>query len=265
MIYNGRMKVAIIGAGAYGVALGGVLAEKGHAVAYYDKYKNNAKLQDVLSGAEYIILCVPSDVAGEVLTELPKNVPLIVATKGFLNDDIFADFDDYMVLSGPGFAEDISAHKSTLLTATDERIVKLFTTEYLDFDATTDTRGVLMCGALKNIYAILAGMNNLQPGTDLHEKYLAQVADEMRAILAANGADAATVDLACGVGDLRLTCAMPSRNYEFGQMLRGNSDILPEKTVEGATALKRIKNGEIVVPVDAAELKKLISESTKWA
>ena len=259
-----HMKIAIIGAGAYGTALGEVLASNGHEVQYYDKYIENTNLDDTVRGAEYVVLCVPSDAVEEVLANLPRNVPLIVATKGFLSDAIFHSFTDYMVMSGPGFAADIRAHKPTHLAATDQRIVKLFGNEYLSFDTTKDARGVLMCGALKNVYAILAGMQDLQPGTEPHEKFLAEVADEMRAILAANGANADTVDMPCGVGDLRLTCAMSSRNYEYGQMLRKNPNALPEKTVEGVTTLKRIKNGEIIIPNEAVKLKKLMDESVVW-
>lgn len=259
------MKIAIIGAGAYGTALGDVLTNNGHEVQYYDKYTGDASLDETVEGAKYIVLCVPSAVATEVLVDLPKNVPLIVATKGFLTDEIFGEFVDYMVMSGPGFAADICAHKPTHLTATDQRIVELFGTEYISFDTTNDRRGALMCGALKNVYAILAGMQDLQPGTDPHEKFLAEVADEMRAILAANGADAATVDMPCGVGDLRLTCALPSRNYEYGQILRKTPNALPEKTVEGVATLKRIKNGEIIVPDEAVKLKNLMNESVLWA
>ena len=259
------MKIAIIGAGAFGTALGGILASKGYDVDYYDSRIEREKLSDVIEGSKYVVLCVPSKAVPYVLPYLPQDKALVVATKGILSDKTFVKFDDYMVLSGPGFADDIKAGKRTKLTATDKRVEELFTTDFLSFDATNDRRGVLMCGALKNVYAILAGMLNLQPGSKEHERYLAEVADEMRSLLSANGADAKTVDLECGVGDLRLTCAMPSRNYEFGQMLHKNPDAKPEKTVEGVSALKRIKRGEIVVPDTARKMHQLITESNKWA
>ena len=121
-----------------------------------------------------------------------------------------------------------------------------------------------MCGALKNVYAIYAGLLNLQPGTLNHEQYLTEVAEEMKALLYCNNADFNTVDLACGVGDLRLTCALPSRNYEFGQILRKNPKAEPEKTVEGLTALSKIKRGEIKVPDVAPKLLELMRISDNW-
>ena len=259
------MKIAILGAGAFGTALGGILAEKGYDIDYYDSRFEQERLSDALSGTKYIVLCVPSKVVPHLLPYLPKNQPLIIATKGILSAKTFADFKDYMALSGPGFADDIKAKKLTKLTATDDRVVELFSTNYLSFDKTSDIQGMLMCGALKNVYAIGAGLLGLKSNTKEHKKYLDDVAKEMKSVLASNNANADTVDLVCGKGDLKITCDNPSRNYEFGQILRKNPDAQPEKTVEGVSALKRIKKGEIVVPKDATILNNLMEESKKWA
>lgn len=259
------MKIAILGAGAFGTALGGILAEKGYDIDYYDSRNSGDTLASTLADSKAIVLAVPSKAAPYVLPKLPKNVPLIVATKGILSSDMFDDFKDYMILSGPGFADDIKAQKKTILTATDDRIVDMFGTGYLSFDRTDDKRGVLMCGALKNVYAVMAGLLNLKEGTSEHSKYLKDVASEMKRILNENGASCDTVDLVCGKGDLKITCNYPSRNYEFGQILRKNPKAEPEKTVEGISALKRIKRGEIKVPEGAIILKDLIKRSNEWA
>ena len=204
------MKIAMLGAGAFGTALGGILAGKGYDIDYYDSKVEKERLSDVLQKAKYIVLCVPSKAVPHLLPYIPKDVPLIIATKGILNDAPFKEFKDYMVLSGPGFANDIKAQKKTLLTATDSRIVDLFSTDYMKFDFTDDRRGVLMCGALKNVYAILAGLKNLKRETALWREFINDVTEEMKLILTENGAEEDTVELACGVGDLKLTCGMPS-------------------------------------------------------
>jgi len=258
------MKIAILGAGAFGTALGGILADKGYDIDYYDSKVEKENLSKVLSDSKYIVLAIPSMAAPYLLPHLPTDKPLIIATKGFLDNHNFRDFKDYMVLSGPGFAADIKDKKETHLTATDQRVVELFSTDYLTFDFTDDKNGVLMCGALKNIYAIYAGYLNLKPGSLEHEKYLTEVAEEMQALLLANDADPATVKLACGIGDLRLTCDYPSRNYEFGQILRDNPRALPKKTVEGLTALSKVKRGDIKVPDTALKLKELMLLSNDW-
>ena len=251
----------MLGAGAFGAALGGILAEKGFDIDYYDPKIREAQLSDVIRGAGYLVLAVPSDAVLDLLPSLPKDKPLIIATKGLLGAGVFEGFADLLALSGPGFAADIEEHKPTHLTATDNRVIEMFGTDYLDFDFTTDLNGVLLCGALKNIYAIVAGLRDLKANSPEWEDYITEVAEEMRALCLANNADPKTVDLNCGIGDLRLTCNLPSRNYEFGQILRKNPDAKPEKTVEGMTALKRISSGEIAVPEQAKILRELLE---KW-
>lgn len=258
------MKIAILGAGAFGTALGGILADKGYDIDYYDSKFEKENLASVLKNAKYMVLAVPSNVAPYLLPYLPTDKPLIIATKGFLDAHNFKDFDDYMVLSGPGFAADIKEGRPTHLTATDMRIVELFSTDTLDFDFSEDVKGVLMCGALKNIYAIYAGLLGFKPGSKVHEQYLTEVAEEMKALLLANAAVAQTVDLNCGMGDLRLTCDFPSRNFQFGLVLRDNPLAKPETTVEGLTALFKVKRGEINVPDAAIKLKQLIKISDDW-
>ena len=248
----------MLGAGAYGTALGGILELKNYDVAYYDPKVHEGELDDVLDLAEYVVLCVPSVAVPDLLPLLPKSVPLIVATKGILADKMLADFDDWMVISGPGFADDIKNGHDTLLTATDQRVAELFETDYLKFDFTSDRLGVLMCGALKNVYALWAGVLGLKKGEVDWREYINDTVGEMRDILAENGAEAETVELACGIKDLELTCALPSRNYEYGLELSKNKDAKPEKTVEGLTALSQIGQGEIAVPASAVILKKIL-------
>ena len=259
------MKIAILGAGAFGTALGDVLVKNGALIEYYDPMISDKSLEDVLSGAEMIVLCVPSKVVSQLLPMLPHDIPLIIATKGLLDDKLFVDFNDYMVISGPGFAVDIKAAKPTKLTATDKRIVELFETDYLSFDMTDDRCGVLMCGSLKNVYAIRAGLMALERESDSWNDFIDEVVQEMKEVLAVNDAKAETVDLVCGVGDLKLTCGYPSRNYEFGDKLRLDENYKSEKTVEGLSALARIRDGEIVVPDNAVILKQLMEDSLKWA
>ena len=252
------MKIAVLGAGAFGTALGGILAEKGYDIDYYDVNFEQERLSDVLSSAKYIILCTPSKTTPFLLSYLPKTVPLIVATKGILTDMSFREFKDWMVLSGPGFADDIKAKKKTFLTVTDSRIVDLFNTPFIQFDFTHDRRGVLMCGALKNVYAILAGLKSLRRESGEWREFVRKASEEMELILEANGAEAETAELSCGIGDLKLTCGLPSRNYEYGTFLKANPKYEPDNTVEGLSTIRRIKRYEITVPPKAKLLREVI-------
>ena len=76
------MKIAILGAGAFGTALGGILASNGYDIDYYDSRLEREKLSDTLSGTMAVVLCVPSKVAPYLIPYIPREKPLIVATKG---------------------------------------------------------------------------------------------------------------------------------------------------------------------------------------
>ena len=86
------MKIAILGAGAFGTALGEILAGKGYDIDYYDSKLERETLSLVLETAKYIVLAVPSMAAPHLLPYLPPHKPLIVATKGFLDDHNFKNF-----------------------------------------------------------------------------------------------------------------------------------------------------------------------------
>lgn len=258
------MNIGIIGAGSYGTALGGAIEESGHAVTYYDPAKGYDDFNSLIDLSDYIIFCAPAETADEMLPLIPAEKPLVIASKGFLSTEPFDRFEEYMVLSGPGYAADLQARKLTTLTITDEKIRDFLNVEYLKFDFTTDRLGVLLCGALKNAYAILAGFHNLKPGTNEWRAYIDEASLEIKSILEINSADPATFDLACGASDLKLTAAVPSRNYEYGQLLRNDSLAKPTKTVEGITVINKIRDGhEIVIPSTAKyliELTKIIKE-----
>lgn len=252
------MKIAILGAGSYGTALGGVVAMNGYDVDYYDPEREKEPLSKVVDGAKAMILCVPSETATRLLPHLPGYIPLVVASKGFLSDRHFVKFERWSVLSGPGFADDIKAGGETFLTATDKDVMKLLKSNYMHFDFTEDRLGVLMCGALKNIYAILAGRFGLVPNTLAMRDFIEDASFEMGLVLKENGASQSTIYKACGLGDLILTCSPESRNYDFGRKLRENPKYRPECTVEGLTVLKRVRQGEIRVPETAQYLRQLV-------
>lgn len=257
-------KVAVIGAGIYGTALGGILAENGYDIDYYDPEKEKERLKDVTAGAEMVLISAPSEIVMKLLCHLPKSAFIIVASKGFLTTKPFEMFDDWAVLSGAGFADDIKAKKRVILTATDQRITELFCCNSVRFDYTDDRRGVLMCGALKNVYAIRAGQLDLKPNTKKKEVFIYEAAEEMAEILHLNGAKASTLKLACGMKDLILTCGTNSRNYQFGQTVSKGLNKESKVTVEGLSALKRIRHGEIEIPENAKILRSIIEESEQW-
>lgn len=254
------MKVAVLGAGAYGSALGRVLERRGNETRYYDPAKFQATLEDVVNGADYILIALPSAALPEILPKLPNDKPIIVATKGLLGMGVFGGFQDVMALSGPGFAEDFEQSGRTIcLTITDRRIRDLFGEEKFSYDKTDDISGVLLCGALKNIYAIGAGYRGLMRDSAEWEAYIREAVSEMGAVLEKNHCRSETAQLYCGEADLRLTAGPPSRNYGYGLLLRSDGRDAPAtQTTEGLSALAQIRKGGAVVPDEAAILRGLM-------
>ena len=139
------MKVAILGPGAYGIALASVLENNKNEVTMWskfsteieelDKTRTSPKLPDYIipvdisftsdmkeavSGKELIVIAVPAafvdDVAKELNPLLQENQHLCIASKGIENDTcLFVDdvirkyinTKNLAVISGPSFAVDI--------------------------------------------------------------------------------------------------------------------------------------------------------------
>lgn len=264
------MKITIFGAGAFGTALGKILEEKGHTLEYYDPVKYPERgLTSTIEGSEAYLLAVPSAAAPKVLLFLPHDKPLICASKGFLTAASFKPFTKFSVLSGGAFAADLDKKAPCVLTATDPFIKQLFETDWLKFDETTDKTGVLICGALKNIYAIGSGYWGLKYGTQDFDDFINSALTEMKIILQTNGADPRTVDLSCGLRDLVITCASPtSRNYDFGVKLKSDPELgvklqkgqVKMGTVEGVGAIAAIpKTPSFVKPANTPILDRIIA------
>lgn len=281
------MHVTILGAGAFGTALASVLKTNNHLVSFYDPQKYpDLSLESALRSAEVIIFAAPSSAAPALLAAIPRSahsLPLILASKGFWSlapfEDIFGD--NLSLLSGPAFATNLKKHQNSSFTTTSPLPRQLLSAPFLSFDSTSDRLGVALCGTLKNIYAIFAGLVHLKQGTNDCRTFINYSLREIKSILRANSCDPATADLACGYGDLSLTATSPaSRNYQYGASLnpkdppksthstaeqssekpqianRGEKNSIRPRskvpqnppTLEGLSALKSLASSEIIIP-----------------
>ena len=234
------MKITIFGAGAFGTALGSILEENGHTVEFYDPVKYPEKgLTAIIADSEINVLACPSHAAPKLMLFLPHDKPLICTSKGFLTDASFKPWgNNFSILSGGAFAADLMKKNPAVLTSTSPLVTQLFKTSWLSFDETTDNIGVLICGALKNIYAIGSGYWGLAYGTPDFDDFINSALTEMKAVVAANGGKPETVDLSCGLRDLVITCASStSRNYDFGTKLKKDPE-LGVKYLSGAVRLQ---------------------------
>ena len=278
------MKVAILGAGAYGRALGKVARDNGHATKFFDPFKfPERSLEAVLEWAEVVLLATPAEVARKLLGQFPvpeREKSLVVATKGLMNLAIYRDFRWVELVSGPGFASEILRGKKVKLTVATQmgRTVgssetgeaseaggksetvaeRVLAGEQVKFDSTEDARGVALLSGLKNIYAIEAGRRGLEFGTDEFKEHIHDALCEAEKMLLYNGGFLETVRLNAGVGDFVLTCgSRESRNYRLGELMRMRGErgrkreirlFLKNNTVEGLHAAREIKRLGLAVP-----------------
>ena len=154
------------------------------------------------------------------------------------------------VLSGPSFAGEVAAGKPTavvLATEADEeharRVQEALSGPALRVYRSRDVAGVELAGALKNIYAIGAGVcDGLKLGDNAKAAYLTRALHEMTRLGMKLGGQAATFYGLSGFGDLVVTCEGKwSRNRTFGEELaRGKSagELLKDRktVVEGHAA-----------------------------
>lgn len=145
------------------------------------------------------------------------------------------------VLSGPSHAEEVIARMPTTVVAasTNEDIAvqtqHVFSTDVFRVYTSSDVVGVEVCGALKNVIAIAAGIvDGLGLGDNTKAALITRGLAEMSRLGVALGAQQQTFYGLAGLGDLIVTCASRhSRNRFVGEEIgkgRTLQDILTNMT-----------------------------------
>lgn len=214
-----------------------------------------------LQNAAIILLCVPAQTLRRYLQEHATGLAdtyLVACCKGIdmatlkgptaiMSQEVPSATN--AILSGPSFAADIAYGLPTALTlacADDEHGAKLqhaLSTQSLRLYRTTDTAGVELGGALKNVIAIACGVcEGAHLGDSARAALMTRGSNEIRQLATKLGADPQTLAGLAGFGDLALTCTSHlSRNYRFGIAIGNGEDFDPSITVEGAATAKAVR------------------------
>lgn len=128
------------------------------------------------------------------------------------------------VLSGPNLAREIADHALTATVIASEhealcrQVQQVLHGETFRVYASNDRFGVELGGALKNVYAIIAGMAAaMGMGENTKSMLITRALAEMTRFAVKMGANPMTFLGLSGVGDLIVTCTSPkSRNYQVG-------------------------------------------------
>jgi glycerol-3-phosphate dehydrogenase (NAD(P)+) len=200
------------------------------------KTLQQGEIQMVVSG---LPMSAIADFCSENLAEvselLKHGVPLVSLAKGIdheslkLPDEIFKTyFNDFskqlMYLSGPSFAKEILEKQITIVSLAGEDKENLLTacemlgTEFFKALPTTDVKGVLLGGSLKNVIAIAGGiMEGLGYNHNTRAALITRGIVEMLRFGSHFGAKPETFYGPSGMGDLILTTTGElSRNKAFG-------------------------------------------------
>ncbi len=233
----------------------------------------SVELADAVANCDFVFMAVPSSSCRSVAREVAKYIRadciLISTTKG-LEASVAPQSHDFRlmsevlreeipsarlgVLSGPNLAKEIAAKQitATVVASTDEElnaeVQQLLRCGYFRVYASADMLGVELGGALKNVYAIMAGMAAaLGIGHNTVSMLITRALAEMTRFAVSRGADPLTFMGLAGIGDLMVTCMSPlSRNYQVGFALGQGKQldaIIDElgQVAEGINTLKLLK------------------------
>ena len=223
-------------------------------------------LQATLQGSDLFFVALPSSALRSVLAahaECLSGKLLVSLTKGIeaqtfkLMSEILEEIAPKArigVISGPNLAREIAEHAltATVVASEDEelcqRVQAALHGRTFRVYASADRFGVELGGALKNVYAIIAGMAvALGMGENTKSMLITRALAEMTRFAVSQGANPMTFLGLAGVGDLIVTCSSPkSRNYQVGFAL-GQGLSLDEavsrrgEVAEGVNTLKVLK------------------------
>jgi glycerol-3-phosphate dehydrogenase (NAD(P)+) len=282
------MKVGIIGAGAWGRALAVIASRAGNDVLLWthdanieiDRKHRKSRLPGViisheilatgklsdLSVADVWLIATPTEFFRSVVRKSRpfwQKQSIIICSKGIepntgkLLSEVLADAvpgsEKFIgVLAGPQFAAEAAAGKPTGSTIAGREKVRESARRALAgiyFENSDDIAGVQVCGAGKNVVAMLLGyLGGCGAGENEKALKLTFGWQEIMRFGRLFGAKEATFGMLCGIGDLFLSASSrTSRNYlagfELGRAER--SGVFGRKssdgvTIEGVAALKWI-------------------------
>ncbi len=289
-----NVKIGILGAGTWGVALARLLQRNGHQVTVWSKFPAEtasltatrshpnlpglaiseeiaftSEIASACGDKDILLFAVPSvfvrETAAAAMAYIPDGQIIVDVAKGVEPDTLFTmtevirdelcrdgkhDRIKLVALSGPTHAEEVALDMPTSIVSacTDmdvaEKVQDVFMDSCMRTYTNSDVLGVELCGALKNIVALAAGISaGLGYGDNAKAALITRGMAEIIRLGLAMGCSEQTFYGLAGIGDLIVTAtSLHSRNNRCGVLLgQGKS---PEEAirevgmvVEGVNAL----------------------------
>jgi glycerol-3-phosphate dehydrogenase (NAD(P)+) len=221
-----------------------------------------ASIEDAVIDADVVVMATPSDVFRDVLALAAPRIrpwaPIVSLTKGLeggsrlrMTEIVGEVLPGHPagVLAGPNLAHEVlqGYAAAAVIAVPDRRLAEalqqIFSARVFRVYRSDDVIGCEIAGALKNVFAIAAGMAaGLSTGDNTRAMVITRGLAELSRLGTAIGGDPRTFAGLAGMGDLTATCISPlSRNRQVGEQLalgRELTEILAElgQVAEGVNA-----------------------------
>ena len=242
-----------------------------------------ADMAAALADADLALVATPVSAFESVLTQIAgirTDLPIIWGCKGFCPVSgeplsvaaarILGAGACFGVFSGPSFADGLAVNDPTAVVVatnadheTTLGIAEALSNDTLRVYANPDLIGVQICGAIKNVYAIAAGIiDGCGWGVNTRAAMMTRAVAEAKRYLKLHHAKRSTLMGLSGFGDIYLTCGSRlSRNYQVGMALASNTPLATVlenlgHVAEGVHAtrliLRRAERLEVEMPIVSA-------------
>ena len=206
-----------------------------------DKIVFTGSIEEVCREQDIVLFAVPSvfvrGTARSAKPHIPQGQLIVDVAKG-IEPDTFMTMTEIIAdelgtgmrlvaLSGPTHAEEVAVDLATTIVAASpdhaaaQYVQDVFSNENMRVYTNEDIRGVEICGALKNVMALAAGISaGLGLGDNAKAAIITRGLSEMIRLGTAMGCSRETFFGLAGVGDLIVTCtSVHSRNNRCGQLI----------------------------------------------
>ena len=260
------MRIGIIGAGTWGMALARMLSNSGHGVQVWSPHPETVErlaatrtqknlpdmiipeavrftkeMGEVCSNKDMLVFAVPSVYVrsaarqanpfireGQIIVDVSKGIEAetLMTLSEVIRDEVKADVK-VVALSGPTHAEEVARDlPGAIVSACEdsnvaEIVQDVFMNSCLRVYTNTDVKGVELCGTLKNIIALAAGMSaGLGYGDNARAALITRGLTEITRLGEKLGCARDTFAGLAGMGDLIVTAtSMHSRNNRCGYLI----------------------------------------------
>lgn len=210
-------------------------------IALPESIRLTADIKDAVEDAEILVLATPSqymrsslelikplNYSDKIFVDLAKGIEVGTLKRiSEIAEEILGDIK-YVCLSGPSHAEEVGKKIPTTVTAASENaeaakaVQKAFTNQsYFRVYTSDDVIGAELGGALKNVFAIAAGViDGMGFGDNTKAALMTRGVAELSRLGKALGGKESTFSGLSGIGDLIVTCtSQHSRNRHVGEEL----------------------------------------------